>query len=187
MSKKLIFIIVIVVVLIIGLIVGAFSSTSHPAQTTPSSVVTFPVSNTPLPNPSSSSKITVTAQDGSAVPVTDFIHNGQTISDPENKGNYLLAGSLGYCLPNMKCTAAPSTDFNILYDDNAKSFTIGLLKEPLSKSRTEAEQFLQNQLGITQQQMCNLNYYLGTTYQVNETYDSSNLGFSFCPGAVKLP
>jgi hypothetical protein len=87
----------------------------------------------------------------------------------------------------MKCTAATSTDYNIGYDGVAKSFTIALLKEPLGNSRKEAEQFLMTTLGITQQQMCSLNYYVGTTYFVNESYDSSNLGFSFCPGAVALP
>jgi hypothetical protein len=125
--------------------------------------------------------------DGTSVVVKDFINTGDTIPDPENPGSYQLAGSLGYCPQNTDCTAAPADDYSIGYNGNENAFTIALLKEPLSASRQHAEQFLMNELGLTKDQMCALNYYVGTPYWVNERYDDANLGFSFCPGATKLP
>lgn len=121
------------------------------------------------------------------MPVSDFIDNGTTISDTENPGNYELAGSLGYCMPNTKCAATPTTDYNIGYERSSDTFTVALLKEPLGQVRSEAEQFLLSKLGITKSQLCGLKYYVGTTYYVNEQYDSQNLGFAGCPGAVALP
>jgi len=49
------------------------------------------------------------------------------------------------------------------------------------------EQFMLKTLGISQQQLCALNYSVGVTRYVNEQYTAKNLGFSFCPGAVVLP
>ncbi|HVW82438.1 MAG TPA: hypothetical protein VHC68_00615 [Candidatus Paceibacterota bacterium] len=128
------------------------------------------------------------ANGGGTVTVDDFIHNGVTIADPQNAGQYYLAGSLGYCLPDGSCpAAASSTDFRIVYDDTKQSFTIALLTEPIGRARLEVEQFLESTLGIGENQMCALTYYVGTSYRVNEFYDDRNLGFSFCPGATALP
>ncbi len=152
----------------------------------------FPSSNT-IPSTSFSTNptggtLTVASLSGSAIVTNDFIHNGVTIPDTANAGRYLLAGNLGYCLTNpQKCQAGTTTDFNVFYDSTVGSFTIALLKEPLGRVRLEAEQFLMQTLGISQGDMCRLNYYVGTTSNVNPYYDSKNLGFSFCPGATVLP
>ncbi|MBU6490888.1 hypothetical protein KGQ25_01895, partial [Patescibacteria group bacterium] len=105
-----------------------------------------------------------------------------------NPGRYLLAGNLGYCLSNpQQCQAAPSIGFNVYYNSGPQSFTVALTKEPIGQARLAMEQFMLTTLGLTQQQMCSLNYYIGTTYWVNAVYDNKNLGFSFCPGATQLP
>ncbi|MDO8567052.1 MAG: hypothetical protein Q7R58_02785 [bacterium] len=125
---------------------------------------------------------------GAVITVKDFIHNGETVPDVQNPGSYVLAGSLGYCLADGSCPrGAPTTNFSVLYNEKIHFFNIVLLKEPLGAIRLEAEQFLINRLGITEQQACSLNYSIGAPYWVNETYDDKNLGFSFCPGATKLP
>ncbi len=132
--------------------------------------------------------MTVRASGTGSIVTNDFIHNGVTIPDTANKGRYLLAGDLGYCVINpADCKAGSTTDYNIIYDSISQSFTIALLAEPIGHTRLEVERFLIQTLGITQDQMCKFDYYVGTTYLINSFYSSKNLGFSFCPGATKLP
>ena len=131
--------------------------------------------------------MTIPTHGGSAV-VEDFIHNGETWSDVVNPGSYILAGSTGYCLANGVCpSGATTTDFKITYESGTSFFNIVLLKEPLGAMRQEAERFLKSRLGLSEQNMCLLNYFVGTPYNVNPTYAGTNLGFSFCPGATVLP
>lgn len=147
-------------------------SSSSPSATTTQSVPTM----------------TLVTQNGSSVVANDFVHNGVTIPDTANTGRYLLAGNLGYCSSDpQKCQAAPSVNFNVYYNSAVQSFTIALLNEPLGQSRLDMEQFMLSTLGLTQLQLCSLNYYIGTTYLVNTAYSDRNLGFSFCPGATVLP
>lgn len=131
--------------------------------------------------------ITIGTYDGSAV-VLDFIHNGETWADTLNQGSYLLAGSTGYCLADGSCPhGAQTDDFTISYSNKDSFFNIVLLKEPLGSVRREAESFLQSRLGLVGKDICVLNYFVGTPYYVNQTFTGKNLGFSFCPGATKLP
>ena len=136
----------------------------------------------------SGATLSVPGRDGVAIATKDFINNGETVADVENPGSYVLAGSLGYCLADGSCPAgANETDFSVAYNDATGIFTIVLLVEPLDTSRTEAEQFLESRLGISVQQLCNLNYKVGTPYWVNQFYDDKNLGFSSCTGATQFP
>ena len=146
---------------------------------------TVPISST---TPQGANTMTVAASGSGSITTNDFIHNGTTIPDAVNKGRYLLAGDLGYCiLKPTDCKAGSETDFNILYDNVRQSFTIALLSEPIGQARIKMEQFMMQILGIRQADMCKLKYYVGTTSDVNPLYDSKNLGFSFCPGATQLP
>lgn len=123
------------------------------------------------------------------IAVTDFINNGETVADIENPGSYVLAGSLGYCLADGTCpSGAPTTDYNITFNEKTHFFNIVLLNEPLGTIRLAAERFIVSRLGgIGEQEACSLKYYVGTPYWVNSAYDNKNLGFSFCPGATVLP
>lgn len=104
----------------------------------------------------------------------DFIHNGVTLADPSNEGNYYLTGA--------------STDgYAIGFRTPGEFFTIALQQEPLGQTRLAAENFLLGTLGVTQDQLCHLKYYLGTDVHTNSYYAGKNLGFSFCPGATVLP
>lgn len=199
MNKLLIGIFSLIVLIVVGTVIWFFIFAPKQPPTTPTnSSGTLPLSGstTYVPTPgsatSSSSGSTKTmavgALDGGTVITNNFIHNGVTLSDASNKGRYLLSGNLGYCISDpKKCQAGTQTDFNIFYDSTYGSFTIGLLNEPLGQVRFSAEQSLMNTLGITQKDMCRLNYYVGTTYLVNTAYSDRNLGFSFCPGATTLP
>lgn len=176
MKKVLIVIGVVLVVLLILLVGWKFTHKKQAVPVQPEPGVSFPAA---------SSTGGSTSVDGTRV--RDFLHNGQTVPDPANQGNYLLAGSLDYCTPDMDCTAGNETEYNILFDSTSNAFTIALLEEPIGQVRRDAEQFLMADLGITQDQMCQLRAYVGTSYTVNESFTGRNLGFSFCPGAVKLP
>ncbi len=124
---------------------------------------------------------------GGTLVTKDFLNNGVTATSPDAEGDYYLAGDPGFC-PTSGCAAKSSSpDYYVVYRPSAKAFVIGLTKEPIGQSRQEAEQFLMNTLGITQTQMCDLNYFVLTTVDVNSNYSGKNLGFSFCPGAVTLP
>jgi hypothetical protein len=156
---------------------------------------TLPVSGTVTPTSSGSGMSSgvvpafpLATQTGSTVSALDFINNGVTIPDTANPGGHLLAGNLGYCLSDpQKCQAAQATNFSVYYISGSKSFLIDLTEEPIGQARLDMEQFMLKTLGITEQQMCNLNYLVSVTRYVNEQYAYENLGFSFCPGAVVLP
>lgn len=197
MFKKLIIgIFSIIAILIIVAILWFFifaSTQQSPPPADGNSLVSFPSSGqfpvaTTETSSSSLDTMTVSSTDGGAIITNDFIHNGITLPDAANNGRYLLAGNLGYCISDaQQCQAGTTTSFNIFYDRTDDSFTIALLKEPLGQVRLKAQQFLMTTLGITQDEMCRLNYRIGTTYHVNSFYSGENLGFSFCPGATVLP
>lgn len=186
-------------ILILGT-VGWYFLFFTPAAVVPSGGSTqtngnFPVSGTTEPVPTASSTSTtgststltqIKGQAGMVV-MNDFIHNGVTIKDPSNPGNYLLAGSFG-CVPNPEpCTAEPVKNFTVYYNGAPQSFTITLNEEPLGASRLAMEAFMMRTLGLTEVGMCSLNYYVGVRSEVNEQYSGKNLGFSFCPAATRLP
>ncbi len=124
---------------------------------------------------------------GEEVAANDFLNDGETKPDPANDGVYYLAGTIGYCADGLPCETVETADFTVKYDDNAKAFAVGIATEPIGEVRRRAEEFLAKKLGLTEDQMCALNYYVGTTYWVNETYAGVNLGWSYCPGATPLP
>ncbi|MGE5541392.1 MAG: hypothetical protein ACM3TU_03930 [Bacillota bacterium] len=121
---------------------------------------------------------TVSTSNGSAMAVKDFTTEEGVIQDPNVPDQYDLAGG-----------AAPTSDtaYQIFYQKEDDYFGITLYHEPLGEVRHQAEQDLMNKLGIGQNQMCALNYVVAPGPGVNDAYAGQNLGFSFCPGAVKLP
>lgn len=150
----------------------------------------FPLATTTRPDGGmTNSSMDVAGRDGLTITVRDFVHNGVTIEDPANEDIYYLSGSSGVCLEDGSCPVAGNDrGFNIVYFEADGSFAVSLNEEPLGEQRRRAEQYLMQALGIGEVELCALRYTVGTTVYVNETYGSmGNLGFSFCPGAVKLP
>jgi hypothetical protein len=191
MKNKLIMVVGILIALLVLLLGGTWvyrllNPTVPTSALTPNPFGGLTASTTPAGV--STGSMELKTQDGSNVLVTDFIHSGETASDVENQGSYVLAGSLGYCLGNGVCpSGASTTEYNITYDSQYQSFNVALLKEPLGQSRLDAEQFLTQRLGISATQLCTLNYNVGTPYWVNQQFSGVNLGFSSCLSAVKLP
>src|SRR3989338_6993533 len=97
--------------LLIGATVVVFSAIlffvfSGPSKTvtTTSSITGLPIASSTIPdiesvdtfNPSTTvSTLSFPTRSGASLTVKDFIHNGETVSDSQNPGSYVLAGSLG--------------------------------------------------------------------------------------------
>lgn len=172
--------------------------TPETQQQAPGTVAPFPSSGTNIPvsttqtgtstSSPSTGTMTLSTRDNEVLVVNDFLHNNVTIPDEVNPGRYLLAGNLGYCPSHpQQCQAASSTSFMIFYNTEQQSFTVALTAEPIGQARLDMEQFLILTLGIPQQQLCKVKYYIGVARYVNDQYTATNLGFSFCSGATSLP
>jgi len=131
------------------------------------------------------SSITVAGLGGNVIATRDFLHASSTGEYP-NSGYFYL----GYHTASANVvdpTATTDPPYLIEYIKETQYFNIGLFKEPIGEVRLAAEQFLMADLGITQAQMCQLNYMVSVPDSVNSQYAGRNLGFSFCPGATVLP
>lgn len=150
--------------------------------------VSFPNADPSDIRPTDVPLVEVPTADGGSVVIRDFLKSETTIEDVQNPGVYYLAGSPEYCLMTDDCPAAAELPgANIIFNTAYGSFTVALLEEPLSDARHRAEQFLLNTLGTDQTGLCALNIYVGTDSYVNDSFAGTNLGLSFCPGAVVLP
>lgn len=121
-------------------------------------------------------KMNLKMTNGSQVAVRNFLASAGTRKDPENAGYYTLGDQ-----------QSQSTTYLITYIDETNYFNIVLVKEPLGHARTQAETYLTNTLGISKEEMCLLDYTISVPNAVNSNFSGVNLGFSFCPSAVKLP
>ena len=145
--------------------------------------VTLPASQAGL---DSATAISVAGADGTSIETANFIIAANTVKDTQNDGQYFIVQSSTSCYPDctQKNIAVP---YDILFNVSDNTFTISLLAEPLGSARISAEQYLMHVLNVSKDDMCNLRYVVSTTSYVNPTYGGTNLGFSFCPNAVKLP
>lgn len=124
--------------------------------------------------------ITIKTASGNTVQAQNFFRSQETVADPSNPGYYFLGNHYPFDggVPNIQPT------YIIQYTAETQFFNISLLSEPISDVRKNAEQYLLNQLGISRDQLCTLNYSVSVPYFVNEYYTSQSLGFSFCNGSV---
>ena len=166
--------------IIVGVLWYFLAAPKTTPQTTQQSPVTLPLSGSVIPLTGSSipsqtaQKLSKAVQDSGVVVTNDFIRNNATLTDASNVGNYYLTGS-------------STNGYAIGYRMPAQFFTIALEREPLGETRAAAENFLLLTLGISEEQLCSLNYYVGTDVYTSILYAGKNLGFSFCPGATVLP
>lgn len=187
--KKTILIVSLAFVLVIGvgaLIVWLFGRTA-PATTSPSTgSVTLPNAGPSAQQSGTSTDlITINGTAGNSIRTKDFLADPAAGEYP-NTGYYYLGyhtATEGTSDP----TATSNPPYLIEYIATTQYFTIELLQEPIGSVRAAAEQYLMAHLGITQNQMCRLNYMVSVPDRVNSQLASRNLGFSFCPGATALP
>ncbi|MBI4086538.1 hypothetical protein HY416_00970 [Candidatus Kaiserbacteria bacterium] len=185
MKKAIIIIGIVILVVLIVVLATTFWGDKDPQV--PDQPVSLPVPDGPVLPPVSTPSMQIKGSNGSQIIVKDFISNGETIQDTVNPTHYILAGSLGYCLGDGSCpSGAKVSGFSIDYDRPHDLFNI-TLEEPLRNNRLAAERFLMERLGIDTMALCTLNYSIGATTYVNQFYEGQNLGFSSCPGSVKLP
>ncbi len=129
--------------------------------------------------------IAIYSSSGGEIQVQDFTKDPLTVEDPVNTGQYYLGYHFTEGVPDS--TATDSPPYVIDYIASDQFFNVVLYKEPIAKTRQEAEQYLMQHLGITQDQMCGLKYLISVPFWVNQYYTGTSLGFSFCPGATQLP
>ncbi len=135
-------------------------------------------SNPPPPNPGT---VFPGGQNGVSVSLTEtqiqaLLTRPDTKEDEVNPGYYYVGNQPGQEVPYL-----------VEYLKETDYFNIVLLQEPLRESRAAAENYLMQALGDTKKETCALHYTLSVPNSVNSSYAGINLGFSFCPGATKLP
>lgn len=167
--KKLI-ILIVAVVLVIGIGITAWSLTHNSKNA--------PVQQSPVEFPTGG---LATSSSVSAVNTDSLLQNPDVKEDTNNPGNYFIGNQ-----PDMS-TEVGSKPYIITYTAKTKYFNIVLTQEPIGEVRQNAEKYLMQILSLTEDQMCRLDYSVYTPTTVNDQYAGTNLGFSFCPNAVKLP
>ena len=180
---------------VIGVMAYAYWHTSlqsggAPAATSTQSGATFPTapsatqqSGLAVAPSGGGSGMTVAGISGQAIATSDFLASAETTKDQSNPGYYYL----GVDPSMLDLSAASSPPYVITYMSDSQYFNIALYKEPIGQVREAMQQDLMRRLGITQDQMCQLNYMVTVPYWVNARFTGESLGFSFCPGAVVLP
>ena len=177
--------------IIIGFIALAFWFTSpaspplvtNGGQNTGVSADTVKQSTTIVPTQKTT--ISIAGTEGVAIQTKDFVKDSATVKDPINSGYYYLGYHVYQGVSNPTITENPPYD--IEYINATQYFNISLLKEPIGKVREEMQQYLITHLGISQDQMCQLNYMVSVPSRINAMYTGENLGFSFCSDATLLP
>jgi len=165
------------IVIIGGLAVFLLYPSSNHQPASGSSGAVFPGSGSGTGSTASSTPsaatLSLAASDGGTVSSRDFLSDAD-VSSPAS-GYYYLGFHAG------------TDPYQIIFQSSSRIFTIELLKEPIGATRSQAEQYLAAKLGLSQSDLCRLDYTLSVPQTVNSTYASRNLLFSFCPGAVSLP
>lgn len=156
----------------------AQTSQSNPYGTINNSTTVTPADQTNSQVADKEGYLSVTGELGGLILVKDF-KSDPTVEKGKDGRYYYLAGGID---PNS--VGAP---YGIDYTESDQSFNIVLLKEPLGDFRKLAEQELMQRLDINTTQACGLRYWVSVPTYVNSTYSTKNLGFSFCPGATRLP
>lgn len=113
-----------------------------------------------------------------------FLNSPAVTPDPNNAGHYFIGPHPYVGVPDP--TASENIPYLIVYSENDNSFTIGLQQEPIAETRRAAERLLQQELGLSEAQMCDLNATVSVPYYVNQRFAGADLKFSFCPNAVVL-
>ena len=98
----------------------------------------------------------------------------------------LESESLGSDLYTLTAGNTDVSPYNIVYSDVDGSFAVVLSREPLADTRLLMESELKGILNLSESEICELNIYVGTTFDVNPFFSGQNLGLSFCDDSVLL-
>lgn len=174
--NKTTFFIVVGVLFVGGLLTLAYLL-SGPAKSPITTVqnIGLPIASTTVQNGTVGISSVTNVGEG-AIQTVNFLSDPTTVKDPNNEGYYYLGHQ-----------ASDNSPYVITYISATQYFNVALLQEPIGPVRKDAEQYLMTRLGISQNQMCQLDYMVSVPDRVNSQYSGINLGFSFCPGATVLP
>lgn len=183
MNKKiLIGALVCLILLLLFLIATTLFKQSEPSS--PGSGGVFPTTTPVTTATTTTATLSIPSAQGTAIVVRNFLVDPRTVADPVNSGYYYLGNHAPF--DGSTSTISAQMRYSILYIAQTGHFTITLLKEPLAQSRREAEVYLQDALGLSQEELCSLQYQLSVPNFVNTYFAGDSLGFSFCPGAIPL-
>lgn len=163
-------------ILIIFLLAFTTSNKQNISTTTPSSAPTptifyvppsipTPIIPTPTPVDKTSSSISIYG-----VTVNNFYKTAQPV---DTEGDVQLE--------------KVQNSYQILYLPQFNEFLISILGSPFDTIRTQAENELLSQLGISQQQACQLNVSEGTPQRINPNEAGISYPLSFCSEASPTP
>jgi hypothetical protein len=178
--KKIIIVVTSVIVILLIIIGVIFVMKAfHPA--TPVTTGTNPFGQTGLQGGQTTGTVANTVKiqtrAGDMLSVPDFTTGHP--SDKESNGTY-------YDVTQDSSGNELNPDFSIVYGTDS-SVSIGLLAEPLSQARLHAEAMLRKLIPLTDAQLCALDVSVMVPASVSDVYAGTDVGLSFCPGAVKLP
>lgn len=172
-------------------LIGSFGQPSSGSPTTTNTPGTG--SNTTYVNVGSSGTTATTTTQGVTIPlstpggkiiqVKDFRSNPTFHKDPTNEGYYYLGYHYGDA---SDPTATANPPYVVEYVSSTQYFNVTLLQEPIADTRKEVEQYIEEYLGISEAEMCQLEYTVSVPNSVNQIYAGQDLRFSFCEGAVQL-
>ncbi len=195
MDKAITYAGIIAVVLVLAA-AGAYVFFLPRAPAQPDTATTYPATDA-FGSPSPTAVRTETATGKTSAPAPA----GQRVSILNRDGATV---SVKAFLPGANATSTRSVDatgpspviplywpeqkglFSIVYNSNNIFFGITLLEEPIGEARLQAEAYLVRLLDIPQADACRLNYAVSVSASLNPIYAGKNLGFSFCPGALRL-
>ena len=121
--------------------------------------------------------ITLVGRDGASYTIPNIVAGHAAYEQPSGTYYYVTAAEDG----------TPQNDRYSIVLGTDSSISIGLLTEPVGEVRREAEQALVNLTRLSRSELCALNVSVMAPIDVSDTYAATDLGLSFCPGAVELP
>lgn len=190
MNTRLVIVLSSFAIIAVGVVALMFFNGEQPLQQEVAPGAEFPVAGPSIPQTQDTgvavptSKLVLQSEGGGVVVAEDFLKDPNTVADPINVGYY----NLNYATQatSSGSTATPLPYF-ITYISSTQYFNVELLEEPIGQARELAQQYLQRLIGISESDMCRINYTVSTPYSVSGLYGGASLGFSFCPGATILP
>lgn len=159
-------------------------SSETPAPPQQEVMTTLPLAEPAVSNSTEQGGTDLITVQGNVMHTQEFLSGEDVVRDPMNSGYYYLGNSF---LSQSGSISVGSPPYVIEYISQTQYFNIALLREPIGTARDDMEQYLMSRLGISPEQLCRLNYMVSTPDRVNSQFSGKNLGFSFCPGATKLP
>jgi hypothetical protein len=180
MSKSTLVFIGILVVSLVATVVLRSLFVETPTPPPPPAGTTFPDVSSGTPVPPAAEEIQLQTTAGPQL-VRNFLADPRTVADPLNPETFMLGNQI-----DPFSSEAPQIPYVIDFNQETQFFIISLLQEPIAASRQQAELFLLDYLGLTESELCSLQYSVTVPARVNGGFAGTELGFSFCPGAVAL-